>query len=219
MTLRNRSFKKKCIKWNIIALHNNLMLVPSTKGVSKKGSKACKCMHYVESKKKNELLVFRIGQARLYLMLWVGGVHDTAQLLACVNHNPHNCAWGGERQGGVPQVHISHSELLSWHKQTLKCLLERQMTGQITWTCQGCTLWKSLQIAALEKNMCLPMCLDRQVDRSQTMREEQKFPIYQRQQRCWPTKCSQCWGFHWQEGPHLPGMSDTTNIQTDVLRR
>lgn len=36
----------------------------------------------------------------LYLVLWVGGVHDTAQLLACINHNPHHSAWseGGEKK-------------------------------------------------------------------------------------------------------------------------
>lgn len=35
----------------------------------------------------------------LYLVSWVGGVHDTAQLLACVNHNPHHCAWReGEKE-------------------------------------------------------------------------------------------------------------------------
>lgn len=28
----------------------------------------------------------------LYLVLRIGGVHDTAQLPACVNHNPHHCA-------------------------------------------------------------------------------------------------------------------------------
>lgn len=155
-----------------------------------------------------------------YALGWRCSWHCAAPCL-CKSQPPQLCLKGGKKKGGgrVPQVHISHSELLSWHKQTLKCLLERQMTGQITRTCQGCTLWKSSQLAALEINMRPPACLDRQVDRSQTMREEQKFPIYQRQQRCWPTKCSQCWGFHWQEGPHLPGMSDTTNIQTDVLRR
>lgn len=28
----------------------------------------------------------------LYLVLRIGGVHDAAQLPACVNHNPHHCA-------------------------------------------------------------------------------------------------------------------------------
>lgn len=34
-----------------------------------------------------------------YLVLRIGGVHDTAQLPACVNHNPHHCALR-QRQNG-----------------------------------------------------------------------------------------------------------------------
>lgn len=37
--------------------------------------------------------VFQLWLTLLYLVPRVGGVHDTAQLLACVNHDPHHCAW------------------------------------------------------------------------------------------------------------------------------
>lgn len=41
----------------------------------------------------------RLWFTLLYLVPWVGGVHDTAQLLACINHNPHHCAWSeGEKK-------------------------------------------------------------------------------------------------------------------------
>ena len=50
-------------------------------------------------KLNNQVLVSRLRFTLLYLVLWVGGVHDTAQLLACVNHNPHHraCGEGGEQ--------------------------------------------------------------------------------------------------------------------------
>lgn len=37
--------------------------------------------------------VFQLWLTLLYLVPRVGGVHDTVQLLACVNHDPHHCAW------------------------------------------------------------------------------------------------------------------------------
>lgn len=82
--------------------------------------------------------------------------------------------------------------------------------------CQGCTI---ITVSCPErKKMRVTMCLHREVNRSQTMLEEKELHIYQRQQRCWPTKCSQYSDFHWQEGRHLPKIGDTTNIQTDVWR-
>ena len=44
-------------------------------------------------KVNDQMLVIRLLFTLLYLVPWVGGVHDTAQLPACVNHNPHHCAW------------------------------------------------------------------------------------------------------------------------------
>lgn len=39
------------------------------------------------------MLVLWLWLTLLYLVSWVGGVHDTAQLLAGVNHNPHHSPW------------------------------------------------------------------------------------------------------------------------------
>lgn len=81
-------------------------------------------------------------------MLWVGGVHDTAQLLACVNHNPHNCAWRGIERGRecLRFIYVTRN-CYPGKKQTLKCLLAWQIKGQITSTCQGCTLWKMITVS------------------------------------------------------------------------
>lgn len=43
-------------------------------------------------KVNDQMLVFRLWLTLLYLVPWVGGVHDTTQLPACVNHNSHHCA-------------------------------------------------------------------------------------------------------------------------------
>lgn len=69
-------------------------------------------------KLSDQMLVFSLWPKLLYLVFWVRGVHDTAQLPACVNHNPHHCTCS---EGEGEKKHLrsglkKHTE----HKHQLK---------------------------------------------------------------------------------------------------
>lgn len=78
-------------------------------------------------KVNDQMLVFRLWLTLLYLVPWVGGVHDTTQLPACVNHNSHHCAWSEGKKRALkklPQVNII--------KQQLKTQLVKKMFPRLT---------------------------------------------------------------------------------------